>query len=137
MLTCGILLARHGEPFAPDWQSRLERMLEFVEAYVKPDGRLPLIGDADDGRIQKLGTQPINDHRYLLSAGAALFGRADFKRAAGQFADESFWLLGAGGRGGVRRASTPPAPALRVEGLSRRRLLRAPLRSRARLRRLR
>jgi hypothetical protein len=96
-LTCGVLLERNGQPFTPDWQSRLQRMLEFVDAYVKPDGRVPLVGDADDGRIQKLGTQPINDHRYLLSSGAALFGRADFKRTAGQFADESFWLLGPAG----------------------------------------
>jgi len=93
-LTCGVLLARTEEPFSSEWQARLERMLEYVEAYVKPDGRVPLIGDADDGRIQKLGTQPLGDHRYLLSAGAALFGRGDFKRAAQRFWDESFWLLG-------------------------------------------
>ena len=74
-LTCGVLLDRHGEPLPPTWRARLERMLEFVEAYVKPDGRVPLIGDADDGRIQKLGPQPLTDHRYLLSTGAALFGR--------------------------------------------------------------
>jgi hypothetical protein len=91
LLTCGILLARHGEPFEPAWQSRLERMLEFVEAYVKPDGRLPLIGDADDGRIQKLGSQPVNDHRYLLAAGGAI-GRADFNEP--RHGDEAFWLLG-------------------------------------------
>ena len=35
-------------------------MLEFVEAYVKPDGLVPLIGDADDGRVQKLGPQPLD-----------------------------------------------------------------------------
>ena len=45
-------------------------MLEFVEAYTKPDGTIPLVGDADDGRVQKLGLQDVNDHRYLLSAGA-------------------------------------------------------------------
>jgi hypothetical protein len=93
-LTCGLLLDLHGEPLPSEWRVRLERMLEFVEAYVKPDGTVPLTGDADDGRIQKLGHQGINDHRYLLSTGAVLFGRSDFKRAAGQFWDESFWLLG-------------------------------------------
>ena len=78
---------------APQWQ-RLERMFEFVEAYTKPDGRAPLVGDADDGRVQVLGRQPIGDHRYLLSTGAVLFGRADFKNAAGRFWEDSFWLLG-------------------------------------------
>jgi hypothetical protein len=96
-LTCGVLLARHDEPMPHAWQARLERMIEFVEAYVKPDGRIPLVGDADDGRIQKLGTQPVNEHRYLLSTGAALFGRGEFKRAAAQFWDESFWMLGPAG----------------------------------------
>ena len=93
-LTCGVLLELHGEPLPPSWRARAERMLEFVEAYVKPDGLVPLIGDADDGRIQKLGPQPLADHRYLLSTGAALFGREDFKRAACRFHEESFWLLG-------------------------------------------
>jgi hypothetical protein len=111
-LTCGVLLVRNGERLTPEWWSRLERMLEFVDAYVKPDGGLPLVGDADDGRIQKLGTQPVNDHRYLLSAGAVLFRRTDFKQSAGQFADESFWLLGPSGAATfdtIERA----APALR------------------------
>jgi hypothetical protein len=93
-LTAYQLLRVHGERI-PDlqWQ-RLERMIEFVEAYVKPSGLAPLVGDADDGRVQVLGRQAIGDHRYLLSSGAAVFGRGDFKRRAGAFAEESFWLLG-------------------------------------------
>ena len=59
------------------------------QAYTKPDGRAPLIGDADDGRIQILGTQAIGDHRYLLSNAAVLFGRGDFKAAAGRCWDET------------------------------------------------
>ncbi|MEP7309726.1 MAG: alginate lyase family protein [Acidobacteriota bacterium] len=93
-LTCGLLLDRLGEPPPVEWRTRLERMLEFVEAYVKPDGLVPLIGDADDGRVQKLGPQPLTDHRYLLSTGAAVFDRGDFKRAAGRLYEETFWLLG-------------------------------------------
>jgi uncharacterized heparinase superfamily protein len=85
-------------------------MIEFVEAYTKPDGSIPLIGDADDGRIQKLGTQSMNDHRYLLAAGADLFARGDFKRAAATFGDEAFWLLGpdAAGRVDALPAATTP-----------------------------
>lgn len=93
-LTAYRLLELQGDPVPAEALARLERMLEFVEAYVKPDGTAPLIGDADDGRIQKLGRQPITDHRYLLAAGAVLFDRPDFKRAAGDFGEEAFWLLG-------------------------------------------
>lgn len=93
-LTAFLLLRIRGEdPPAHVWD-RLERMLEFVEAYTKPDGRAPLIGDADDGRIQKLGLQSINDHRYLLSTGAVVFRSGELKQSAGRFWEESFWLLG-------------------------------------------
>jgi len=111
-VTAFLLLRAAGEDVpAPAW-SRLERMCEFVEAYTKPDGSVPLIGDADDGRIQKLGPQSINDHRYLLSTGAALFARGDFKRAASRFWEESFWLLGPDGLtafDNVASATAPPA----------------------------
>jgi hypothetical protein len=90
--------------------SRLERMYDFVEAYTKPDGSVPLVGDADDGRIQKLGTQTLNDHRYLLSTGAVLFDRADFKHAAGRFWDESFWLLGPQGADAFDRLPADDRP---------------------------
>ena len=94
LLTSYLLLQSAGEPVPAEALTRLAQMLEFVDAYVKPDGTVPLIGDADDGRIQKLGQQGLADHRYLLSTGAVLFGRSDFKRGAGRFWDESFWLLG-------------------------------------------
>jgi hypothetical protein len=108
-LTSSILLELHGEPPSPQWKARLERMFEFVEAYIKPDGTMPLIGDADDGRVQKLGIQGLNDHRYLLSIGAALFGRPGFKRGAQTFWDEAFWLLGGSGAREFDRLPLPDA----------------------------
>lgn len=110
-LTSYLLLDVHGSAAPADSISRLERMLEFVEAYTKPDGSIPLIGDADDGRIQKLGRQPINDHRYLLSTGAVLFARGDFKRAAGRFWEESFWLTGPDGARAFDAVPSPSPPA--------------------------
>jgi hypothetical protein len=66
--------------------------------YTKPDGSVPLVGDADDGRLFRFSpSQPINDHRYLLSIGAVLFNRADFKKAAGSYSEDALWLLGAEG----------------------------------------
>jgi hypothetical protein len=93
-LTSYELLRRQGEEVPVDCRSRLERMCEFVQAYTKPSGQTPLIGDADDGRIQILGSQGINDHRYLLSTAAILFGRGDFKRSATRCWEETFWLVG-------------------------------------------
>jgi hypothetical protein len=109
-LTSHLLLEGHGDRLSPRWLARLERMIEFVEAYTKPDGTVPLIGDADDGRVQKLGLQGINDHRYLLAVGAVLFNRGDFKRGSDGFGDEAFWLLGAEAAEAFDAIDAPAAP---------------------------
>ncbi len=103
-----LLLRRHGLDAPPESWRRLERMCEFVAAYTKPNGRVPLIGDADDGRIQVLGTEERNDHRYLLSTAATLFTRADFKAVAARCWDDTFWLLGADAP--ARFSALPSAP---------------------------
>lgn len=73
---------------------RLETMIGFIASYMKPDGRCPLLADADDGRLHILSKNDINDHRYLLTVGAILFKRQDFKALAGGFNEEALWLLG-------------------------------------------
>src|SRR5207302_2956930 len=102
---------RHAENVPGAAWNRLERMLEYVAAYTKPDGQAPLIGDADDGRVQKLGLQAINDHRYLLAIGAERFSRADFKRTAARFWPEAFWLRGPAASD---RFAAMPAPGVKV-----------------------
>lgn len=73
---------------------RIERMLEFTLAYVRPDRSIPLIGDSDDGSLVELGERLAEDHRPLLAAGCALFGRADLKAATERFGTANLWLLG-------------------------------------------
>lgn len=95
-LSATLLCLRNGITF-PEWyMQRLEKMIEFVMYYTKPDGTAPQIGDNDDGRLHILtsyGNWNRLDHRYLLSIGAALFNRPDFKQAAGEFHQDTFWLL--------------------------------------------
>ena len=109
-LTSYELLRRHGEPVPERCSRRLERMCEFVQAYTKPDGRAPLIGDADDGRVQILGAQEIGDHRYLLSHAAVRFGRGDFRSSAGRCWEETFWLLGPKAPDRFRELPVQPPP---------------------------
>ena len=109
-LTSYLLLRINGEDIPLACWQRLERMVEYVAAYTKPVGQAPLHGDADDGRMQQLGTQGINDHRYLVSAGAAIFARPDFKRTAERFRDEAFWLCGPSGAAGFDALPTDPSP---------------------------
>ncbi len=78
--------------------SRLERMFDFIASATMSDGRVPAIGDSDDGRLFKLKSEiDTNDHRDILSVGAVLFDRADFKSLAGEYGDLALLLLGAEG----------------------------------------
>lgn len=83
-----------GHPPGAAFDERLEKMLEFVEAYVTPEGLSPVVGDADDGRALVLGREDVRDHRALLSSGAVLFGRGSFRARAGKFREDTLWLLG-------------------------------------------
>lgn len=85
---------KNGVRLTDESKKRIQCALEYILKYTKPDGSIPLIGDADDGRIHILADQPINDHRYLLSTGAVIFNRPDFKAGASHFWEESFWLTG-------------------------------------------
>ena len=95
-----VILCRLNSISVPDEvMARLEKMLEFVMHYTKPDGTVPSIGDADNGRLYRLKTwNPVEwewtDHRYLLAIGAVIYGRKDFARAPGDQWEDALWLLG-------------------------------------------
>jgi hypothetical protein len=96
-LSATLLCLKNGMTFPKWYIERLEKMIEFVMHYTKPDGTAPQIGDNDDGRLHivaNYGDWNRLDHRYLLSVGAVAFNRADLKQAAGEFHEEAFWLLG-------------------------------------------
>lgn len=112
--TAYLLLERAGEPVSGEHWLRLRRMHEFVAAYTKPGGSAPLIGDADDGRVQVLGTEAMNDHRYLLSTAAVLFEDGAFKTAAARLWDDTLWLLGPQAVATFDRISDGPEPASRA-----------------------
>lgn len=92
------LLSQQNEVALPKaFWSRLERMFEFVMHYTQPNGRAPMIGDSDDGRLfilSRYSDWDRWDHRYLLSVGSVLFGRSDFKAVAEHFWEEAYWLFG-------------------------------------------
>jgi hypothetical protein len=88
------ILAR-GNDIAIDerhWQ-RLRSMLEYMRAYLRPDGRAPLVGDTDGGQFLPLNQRDADDHAYVLAVGAAAFKEPDLKPACG-LPEEVFWLMG-------------------------------------------
>jgi len=74
-----LLLKRNGHEIPTDIWYRLEKMFEFVMQSLKPDGTSPIIGDQDNGRLLPFGVESRNNFKYLLSLGALLFNRSDFK----------------------------------------------------------
>lgn len=81
--------------FSHRFSDRLEAMLEFIAAVMDSGGNVPMIGDADDAVIVRFSREAdFCPYRSLLSTGAVLFGRGDFKAKAGRFDDKSRWLLG-------------------------------------------
>ena len=51
--------------------SKLDHMLSYIRAYLRPDGFAPLIGDTDSGRVLPIGHRRADDHAYLLEVGTA------------------------------------------------------------------
>ncbi len=85
-------------PEEPIIENTLERMLDYMFFSLTPAGTPPPWGDSDCRRALGLGqNKDFWDFRPILSAGAALFSRPDWKFAAGRFDEEAFWLLGSHG----------------------------------------
>ncbi len=99
-----------GLPVPQDYWQRLTAMAGFTAAYTGPDGRVPIWGDADDGRALPLGNQDINDHRYLLD----LIGAATTPSRAET--GEAIWWLGTGGKK-PPAAANPVSQAFEVSGV--------------------
>ena len=89
-----LLRQRLGLDIPPGMSSLLEKAFEFSMYMTRPDGLVPMIGDADEGRALDLLQNSIWDFRPLLAIGAVLFQRADFKTIAGPFPLDTAWLLG-------------------------------------------
>ena len=75
---------------------RLRSMLEYVRAYLRPDGRAPLVGDTDGGQPLPIVRRGADDHAHLLAVGAALLGEPRFKLFE-EAPEEVAWLLGTEG----------------------------------------
>jgi hypothetical protein len=92
-----ILLAANNQGLPQQLDGKLQQLLDFLMYVKRPDGRTPMVGDDDGGRLVTLDDRPANDFRATLSTGAAVFGRADYKFVADEPAEETLWLLGAEG----------------------------------------
>ena len=80
--------------FPERMRRKVDGMLNFVMHLATPIGTIPLLGDDDGGRALALQQRNYGSFNDALGLGAVLFQRTDFKHRAGDFCEETFWLLG-------------------------------------------
>ena len=97
-VSAALLCRRNRLSLSESFWMRLKKMFEFVMHYSRPDGSIPLVGDADDGRLFRFAAgDPINDHRGLLSVGAVIFECSQCKQVSRRFSQDALWLTGTEG----------------------------------------
>ncbi len=97
------------------YRDRLRAMAHFTLAYSRPDGSVPLWGDADDARALPMGGQDINDHRYLPALVGAVTGDASLECGFhGDPSELAWWLGHAAARRVTERPPDVGAPASRA-----------------------
>ena len=85
-----------GRPLSEAYLSRLASMIDFMVGCLRPDGLMPVVGDADDGRVHIFsgyGTNDPRDPSHLFGPAAAMFGRADWRAHEGKAGswETGFW----------------------------------------------
>lgn len=99
LLLAGLCARAAGRDLPRAYWQRLEAMSEFLAAVTDVAGRVPMIGDADDGQVARLAPgRDFCPYRSLLATGALLFGRPALARKAGAADDQTLWLLGSAAR---------------------------------------
>jgi hypothetical protein len=95
LLLAGLAARARGEDFSPVYWRRIEVMIDFLASMTDVAGRMPMIGDADDGYVVKLAAEPkFSPHMSQIATGAVLFGRADLAAKAGALDSKTATLLG-------------------------------------------
>jgi uncharacterized heparinase superfamily protein len=91
-----VLASRNDIPVPEHLERTVEKMLDAL-LRISQAGVTARFGDDDGGRVFH-GRRNRTEHLLdPLATGAVLFGRGDFKRAAGGLRDETAWLLGVEG----------------------------------------
>lgn len=109
----------NGDPFPSAVHTAIEKGIEFSMTLMQPDGRLPSIGGADDGKCIRLEQRPFWDFRPFQAIGAVRYRRGDFRFAADEFFEDALWLLGPSGRDrflAIEPTGPPSSTALPASG---------------------
>ena len=92
-----VLCHLNGIDISERYWKKLRAMVDYVRAYLRPDGGAPLIGDTDSGQLLPIVRRTGDDHAYVLALGAAVFQEPQFKIAGSRAPEELLWILGGQG----------------------------------------
>ncbi len=89
-----VLCHLNGIDIEEKYWTKLRAMVAYVAAYLRPDGRAPLVGDSDSGQVMPIIRRAGDDHSYVLALGAAIFQEPRFKVPGAPAPEELLWVLG-------------------------------------------
>ncbi|MBK8970403.1 MAG: alginate lyase family protein [Hahellaceae bacterium] len=91
----GLCGKAHGSDFPRQYWANLERMAEFLASVMDCSGNVPMIGDADDGYVNRLDpTLDFCPYQSILMTSAVLFDRADLAAKCHHQDHKTLWLTG-------------------------------------------
>jgi hypothetical protein len=91
-----VLCREHYIDIPSRYWNKLRQMLNYVKAYLRPDGLAPLIGDTDGGQVLPFHPRAANDHAYVLKLGAQVFNDQELtvaKQNSQAFADAGIYIM--------------------------------------------
>jgi len=89
-----VLCQLNGIELPQTFLDKLKKMFDFVLYVLKPNGRMPQIGDNDNGRLHVLGKREILNMTYILTYAALYFNDPIYKIEEFGFSPEAIWLFG-------------------------------------------
>ena len=107
-----ILMVKNGMKIPEAVLLKLSQMIDFLNYITKNDGRIPLVGDEDQGRVTRIDETAYDDARSAITIGSIIFNRKDWLRIK---SEEAFWLLG---RKALTKESKPVVQTSRLFKIS-------------------
>ena len=93
-----LLGEKTGVVFPEFYKKKVRKMFEFPRYCIKSSGRIPQVGDNDNGRFLIFSKCPILEHKYLLNFAAIYYKDLEFKIPIFDFTEEAFWVFGKTGK---------------------------------------
>ena len=92
-LTSFLLAEKHGVEIPAEYRTKLKGMFRYLAALTRPDGRMPLIGDADGSQFLPIVNREGDEAAHLLALATIYFDEPEFK-VTNEMPPEALWLFG-------------------------------------------